>query len=109
MNTEDVAGAFRIYQQAMDQYPDDWNLAYLLARLHFTFHNFEAAREHLKRATALMPHVLEVRLGYTRALIETKQFEEAFRQIEIMETLEPDSEEVAAARSTAKSRQAANR
>jgi Flp pilus assembly protein TadD len=109
LNTNDVAEAFRIYQSAMDQYPDDWNLAYLLARLHFTFHNFDAARENLKRASELMPHVLEVRLGYTRALIETKRFEEAFREIAIMQEMAPDSAEVKAALGTAKARQAANR
>ncbi|MDA7645069.1 tetratricopeptide repeat protein [Verrucomicrobia bacterium] len=109
LNTDDVAETFRIYQTAMDQYPDDWNLAYLLARLHFTFHNFDAARENLKRASELMPHVLEVRLGYTRALIETKRFEEALREIAIMQKMAPESAEVEAAHGTAKSRQAANR
>ena len=109
LNTDDVAEAFRVYQSAMEQYPDDWNLAYLLARLHFTFHNFNAARENLKRASALMPHVLEVRLGYTRALIETQRFEEAFREIAIMQEIAPDSAEVEAALGTAKARQAANR
>lgn len=109
LNSEDVAEAFRTFQMAMDQYPDDWNLPYLLARLHFTFHNFEAARENLGRTVKLMPHVLEVRLGYTRALIETKQFEEAFRQIDILDVMAPGSAAVESARSTAKARQAANR
>jgi len=109
LNTKDVAEAFRIFQNAMDQYPNDWNLAYLLARLHFTFHNFDAARENLKRASELMPHVLEVRLGYARALIETKRFEEVFREIAIMQEMAPDSAEVEAALGTAKARQAANR
>ena len=93
----------------MARFPDDWNLSYLWARLHFKFHHFDAARDHLKRAVELMPHVLEVRLGYTRALVETEQFEEAFRQIEQLEGLAPGSKEVQAARSTARARQAAQR
>ena len=109
LNTRDVSEAFRVYQAAMDQYPNDWNLFYLLARLHFTFHNFEAARENLKRAVELMPHVLEVRLGYTRALIETKQFDQAFREIDVLQEMAPDSAEVAAALGSAKARQASNR
>ncbi len=109
LQSEDVAAAFQVYASAMHAFPEDWNLAYLLSRLHFTFHNFDAARENLKRATELMPHVVEVRLGYTRALIETKEFDLAFRQIEVLQRLAPDSAEVAAALSTAKSRQAANR
>jgi tetratricopeptide (TPR) repeat protein len=92
LTTNDVAEAFQIYQSAMEQYPNDWNLAYLLARLHFTFHNFDAARENLKRA-----------------LIETQRFEEAFREIAIMQEMAPDSAEVEAAFGTAKARQAANR
>ncbi len=109
LNTEDVAEAFRIYQEAKETYPNDWNLPYLLARLHFTFHNFEAARDNLALATKLMPHVLEVQLGYTRALIETKQFDDAFREIKRMQESHPGSPEVEAALSTAKARQAAGR
>ncbi len=109
LNTNDVSEAFRVYQQAMDQFPNDWNLPYMLARLHFTFHNFEAARENLKRAVELMPHVLEVRLGYTRALIETEQFDLAFREIEVLQKMAPDSPEVAAALGTAKARRASKR
>ncbi len=109
LQSEDVAIAFQAYQEAMARFPDDWNLSYLLARLHFKFHHFDAARDHLKRAVELMPHVLEVRLGYTRALVETGQFEEAFRQIERLEGLAPGSKEVQAARSTARARQAAQR
>jgi tetratricopeptide (TPR) repeat protein len=109
LTSEDVGTAFQVYQRAMEAYPDDWTLPYLLSRLHFTFHNFDAARENLKRALELMPHVLEVRLGYTRALIETRQFEEAFRQTEILQRMDPESEQVKAALSSAKARQAANR
>lgn len=109
LNTNDVAEAFEIYRRAIEQFPEDWNLPYLLARLHFTFHNFDAARENLERAVKLMPHVLEVRLGYTRALIETKQFEEAYQQIAVMQASHPNTPEVTAALSTAKARQATSR
>ena len=56
-----------------------------------------------------MPHVLEVRLGYTRALIETEQFDLAFREIEVLQKMAPDSPEVAAALGTAKARRASKR
>ncbi|MHB8520617.1 MAG: tetratricopeptide repeat protein [Limisphaerales bacterium] len=89
LNEQDLQRTLQVYQQAIAQAPDDWQLDYNLAGLYFGFRRYEAAVAPFQTASQLLPHYLPIRLGLSSALERTGRYDEATACLNEVLRLEP--------------------
>jgi tetratricopeptide (TPR) repeat protein len=94
---DDVEKACQMYQSAMKQYPEDWQLPFNLARLLLLKGNCTEAIAQFQAAKRLLPDWVPIRLGLGVALHGAQKDTEAMKELTEAQALEPESEAVKAA------------
>jgi tetratricopeptide (TPR) repeat protein len=90
----EFAAAQAAFRAAAAQAPEDWQLPFNHARLLVLFRDYTGAVAQFQAARRLLPHSLPIRLGLSSALNAAGRHEEALRELQEAQALDPQSEAV---------------